>query len=317
MRALIMESFERGPRIGDVAVPEPGPKDVLVRVQAGSVNPVDAGVMAGALKDIYEHAFPITLGRDFAGVVEAAGSAVARFLPGDDVFGLVDIADPVVHAGTFAEYIVVSEDSAIAHRPAGLEVREAAVLPLSGAAALLAVQAVDPGPGDVVLVSGATGGVGRNVVQLAAARGASIVATGLPDDTAELVKLGASEVIDYTADVAHAVRARHPDGVAGLVYLVDPPADFASQARLVVTGGRIATTVHAADVEALAASGITATKIIASADAALIERLAELAVSRLLTPRIERTYALEDATDGFGHIATGRARGKLAVEVAA
>jgi NADPH:quinone reductase-like Zn-dependent oxidoreductase len=317
VRALIMESFEAGPRVCEVAVPEPGPNEVLVRVQAASINPVDVAVTFGALEEMYEHAFPITLGRDFAGVVEATGDAVARFAPGDDVFGFVHIADPVVRTGSFAEYIVAAEHSAIAHRPIDLRVHEAAVLPLSGTAALLSVEAVDPNPGDVVLVSGATGGVGRNAIQLAAARGASIIATGLPGDAADLEELGASEVIDYTGDVAAAVRERHPDGIAGLVYLVQPPADFASQAELVATGGRVATTVHAADVNALAASGITATNISAAADPALIERLAELAVAGVLTPRIEWIYALDDVPDGFGHIVSGRARGKLAVTIAA
>jgi NADPH:quinone reductase-like Zn-dependent oxidoreductase len=113
------------------------------------------------------------------------------------------------------------------------------------------------------------------------------------------------------------VRERHPSGIAGLVYLVQPPADFASQAGLVATGGRVATTVHAADVDALAASGITATNISATADAALIERLGELAVSGVLAPRIEWVYTLDDVPDGFGQILSGRVRGKLAVTIAA
>lgn len=317
MRALIIESFEAGPRVREVAVPEPGPNEVLVRVQAASINPVDVAVTFGALTEIYGHAFPIILGRDFAGVVEATGDAVARFAPGDDVFGFVDIADPVVRAGSFAEYIVAAEDSAIARRPADLAVHDAAVLPLSGTAALMSVEALDPHPGDVILVSGATGGVGRNAVQLAAARGASIIATGLPGDAADLEELGASDVIDYTGDVAAAVRERHPGGIAGLVYLVQPPADFAPQAELVATGGRVATTVHAADVDALAAAGITATNVSAAADPALIERLGELAVSGVLTPSIEWVHTLDDVLDGFGHIVSGRVRGKLAVTIAA
>jgi NADPH:quinone reductase-like Zn-dependent oxidoreductase len=312
----MMESFEVGPRVCELSVPEPGPNEVLVRVHGGSINPVDIAVTFGALKETYEHMFPITLGRDFAGVVEATGDAVARFAPGDDVFGFVQIADPAVRAGSFADYIVVAEDSAIARRPIDLGVPEAAVLGLSGTAALLSVEAVDPHPGDVVLVSGATGGVGRNALQLAAARGASIIATGLPGDAADLEELGASDVIDYTGDVAAAVRERHPDGIAGLVYLVHPPADFAAQAELVATGGRVATTVHAANVEALAASGITATNVFASADPALIERLADLAVSGVLTPRVERTYTLSDLPNRLGDIAAGHARGKLAVTIA-
>jgi NADPH:quinone reductase-like Zn-dependent oxidoreductase len=181
---------------------------------------------------------------------------------------------------------------------------------------LQSVEAVAAEPGDVVLISGATGGVGRNAIQLAAARGAVVIATGLPDDAAALRELGASAVIDYTEDVAAAVRERHPEGITGLIYLVQPPADFAAQAALVARGGRLATTVHAADVEELAASGITATNIVAAADPVLIERLAELAVSGVLTPRIQRTYTLDEVPEAFGHLANGHARGKLAVTIA-
>jgi hypothetical protein len=98
---------------------------------------------------------------------------------------------------------------------------------------------------------------------------------------------------------------------------VQPPDDFAPQAELVATGGRVATTVHAADVDALAAAGITATNVFAAADPALIERLGELAVSGVLTPRIEWVHTLDDVLDGFGHIASGRVRGKLAVTITA
>ncbi|MGH2968473.1 MAG: NADP-dependent oxidoreductase [Solirubrobacteraceae bacterium] len=314
MRAVMLESFESGPSVREVAVPAPGANEVLVQVRAASINPVDVAVMSGALKDAYEHGFPVVLGRDFAGVVEAVGGAVTRYAPGDDVFGFVHIVDPIVQAGSFAEYIVVAEDSAIAVKPAELDFGAAATLPLSGTAALLSIEVVAPAPGEPVLIAGATGGVGRYAVQLAAASGAVVLATGLPSDEADLRELGADAVFDYTDDVAAAVRARHPDGIAGLVYLVNPPADFASQAGLVSSGGRVATTVHAADVEALRAAGVTAANIFATADSAVIARLGELARRGALTPRIERTYTLGEITEGFSHMASGRARGKLAVE---
>jgi zinc-binding alcohol dehydrogenase family protein len=111
------------------------------------------------------------------------------------------------------------------------------------------------------------------------------------------------------------VRHRHPDGVAGLVYLVHPPTDFAPLAALVRSGGRIATTVHAADVDALGDAGVTATNLVAASDPLLVERLGELARAGAIAPRIERIYPLERVTDGFLHIASANARGKLGVAV--
>jgi NADPH2:quinone reductase len=316
MRALLLDSFEGAPAIREVAKPDPGDDEILVRVVSAAINPADVAIGAGGFRERYEHLFPVTLGRDFAGVVEAVGSKIKAYAVGDEVFGFVPTsADRVVHAGSFADYVAVPETSAVAIKPAALSFFAAAALPLSGTVALLAVDAVateDDGP---IVIAGATGGVGRYAVQLAAARGATVIATGLPADEADLHTLGAAEVVDYREDVAAAVRHRHPDGVAGLVYLVHPPTDFASLAALVRSGGRIATTVHAADVDALGAAGVTATNLVAASDPLIIERLGELARAGAIAPRIERVYPLERVTDGFLHIASANARGKLGVAV--
>jgi NADPH:quinone reductase-like Zn-dependent oxidoreductase len=316
VRALLWDGFDSQPSVQEVDVPEPGAGDVLVRVLAASINPVDLAAAAGAFKGVFEHVFPVTLGRDFAGVVEAIGPDVARFSPGDEVFGFLHIADPAVHAGSFADYVVVREGSALASMPADLPFVDVATLPLSGTAALMSVDAVDPQPGQRVLICGATGGVGRYAVQLVSARGASVIATGLSGDEAELRELGANEIVDYTADVSVTVTRAHPGGIDALIYLLQPPHDFPRLAALVRSGGRVATTVHAADVEQLAAAGVTATNVVAAPDPERIAHLGELARSGSLTTRIERTFTLEQIPEGFAHIASGRARGKLAVAIA-
>jgi NADPH2:quinone reductase len=316
MRALLLESFTDSPSIRDISTPEPAGDEILVRVVAASINPADAAIGAGGFRERYEHAFPVTLGRDFAGIVEAVGPRTTIYSPGDEVFGFVATADAgVVHAGSFAERVVVSEGSAVALKPVDLGFFEAAALPLSGTAALMAVDAVDPGQGNVVLIAGATGGVGRYALQLAAARDAVVIATGLPADEAELRLLGAAEVIDYTTDVAASIRQLYPAGISGLIYLVHPPSDFSSLASLVQPGGRIATTVHAADVDALGALGVTGTNVVASSDPLIVQRLGELSRTGSLNPRIERVYPLDRVTEGFGHITSAAARGKLGVSV--
>src|SRR5919112_879177 len=112
MRAITLESFDSGPALQDIPTPQIAPNEVLVRVQASSVNPVDGAIAAGMLKDMVEHEFPVVLGRDFAGVVEQAGSDVRELSEGDEVFGFVPGMSPAVHDGTWAELIAVPESVA-------------------------------------------------------------------------------------------------------------------------------------------------------------------------------------------------------------
>ena len=295
--------------------PQPAPGEVLVRVAVAALNPVDVAIAAGRLHDGFRYEYPVTLGRDFAGTVVAVGSAASRFAVGDEVFGWVPVARPTIHAGAFAEYVAIGEDVAIAHRPAELTRVAAAALPLSGAAAHTALDAVGPRPGAVLLVVGATGGVGRHAVALAARAGATVIATGRPDDEPSLRALGADQVVGYDAAAVAAVTARYPVGIEGLIYLVAPPTGFAALAALVAPGGRIATTVHAADAEALAARGIAAVNVRAPDAPELVALLGRLTHDGVLPPAIDRVLAAPALGDGLARLARGRARGKLIVTI--
>src|SRR5436309_13009063 len=156
------------------------------------------------------------------------------------VLGFIPSA-PALHDGSFAE-IVTNSSVVLARKPAGLAFELAAAIPLAGATALDAVDAVDPGPGDVVVVAGATGGVGTFAVQLAAQRGATVIATARPGDEEALVRsLGASDTLDYSGgDVAGEIRAKNPDGVTALIDVVNRDEAFGPMAALVRDGGRIA-----------------------------------------------------------------------------
>lgn len=313
IRAYAMSGPAAPPGWRELPRPRPGPGEVLVRVVVAALNPVDVAIAAGRLHDRFRYEYPVTLGRDFAGPVVAAGSAVSRFAVGDEVFGWVPVARPTIHAGAFADYVAIGEDVAIAHRPAGLAPAAAAALPLSGAAAHTALDAVNPRPGAVLLVAGATGGVGRYAVALAARAGATVIATGRPDDEPSLRALGADQVVGYDATAVAEVTARYPGGIDGLVYLVAPPTGFAALAALVGPGGRIATTVHAADAEALAARGVAAVNVRAPDAPELVARLGRLALDGVLSPAIDRVLEAAAIGDGLARLARGRARGKLVV----
>lgn len=315
MRALTLNDFDAGLTLSELAIPEPAADEVLIRVHASSLNGFDAAVAAGMVKGMMEHQFPVTLGRDVAGVVERVRPAVTRFRPGDEVFGMV--AKPVLHDGAWAEYAIPAEGT-LAPKPRKLDWVHAAALPLAGTAALMVVEAVKPSPGDLVLIVGATGGVGNYAVQLAAARGARVVATGLPRDEVHLRDLGTAETVDYSAeDIAAAVRARYPGGITGLIDLVNRGDDFAALAELVASGGRVASSLGAANVEQLASRDVAATNIFAAADTAILSRLANLADTGKLRVTVERVYRLDvdDVKEGLAVLATGRARGKLALAV--
>jgi len=310
MRASVLPDFERQPTLADIPAPEAKPGEVLVRVHAASVNGIDLSVASGRLRGMLEYDFPVVLGKDFAGTVEAVGAGVTGFDAGERVFGVVSDPSPL-SSRSFAEYLAVPAGPNLTRVPEGVDFAAAGVLGLAGSAALQAVDAVDPAAGETVLVSGATGGVGAYVVQLAAARGATVIATAQPGDEEDFVRdLGASHAVDYTGDVAAQVQEIRPGGVEAVLHFA---GDGAALGELLVEGGRLASTLIMSP-DQLPVPNASVSGVFANPDAATLDRLAdEVAASRLETP-IQQTYALDRVGEAFAAFAAGT-RGKLAVSV--
>ncbi len=307
MRAITMEDFGVSPALHDLPAPEPGPGEVLVRIQASSVNGFDLAVAAGMLKGMMEHRFPVVLGKDFAGTVEAVGTEVTRFAIGDIVFGVV--MKPVLGDGSFGEYVSVPEGFGITRVPAGLGLAFAGALGLAGTAAQMAVDAVAPTAGETVLISGATGGVGAYAVQLAAARGAKVIATAQSTDEVAFVRaFGANQTVDYSTDLSGALRFEHPEGVHAVIHLA---GDALQLADLLVPGGRLASTLGAGP-DRFTGRPVTVTSIMATPGADLLDRLAADASAGRLKSPITRTYRLEQAPQALSDFAAGTL-GKLAI----
>src|SRR3954464_3453618 len=173
MRAITLDAADTAlPLREDLPAPVPADNDVLVRVHASSVNPVDNSIAAGLLAEMgVQYEYPVVLGRDYAGVVEQTGAAVTDHQPGDQVFGFVLHANPTAHDGAWAELITVTEELSIAPVPEGIDLAAAGAAPLAGITAMTLVDALELSPGDVVLIAGASGGVGSLAVQLAAQAG--------------------------------------------------------------------------------------------------------------------------------------------------
>ncbi|ABW13133.1 Alcohol dehydrogenase GroES domain protein [Parafrankia sp. EAN1pec] len=313
MRALNVPAAGEQPRLSDLPVPGPVEGTVLVRVKAAGLNAIDNALAAGMMAEMLPHLYPLVLGRDAAGVVEAVGAGVDHVAVGDEVIGHMLLVPPI-QAGTLAEYALLPA-AAVTRKPAGLDFTTAAALPLAAAAAKTAVDAVEPEPGQTVLVVGAGGGVGSYAVQLLAARDVTVVATGTAADAGRLTALGATTVVDYTAGpVAEQVRAAYPDGVDALIDLVAYTPDSAPL-DVVRKGGKVASTLGAADEEALAAAGLTGTSVMAAPVRELIAELAALAAAGTLKVDITTVLPLEKATDGLATLASGAARGKIVVEI--
>jgi NADPH:quinone reductase-like Zn-dependent oxidoreductase len=304
MRAIRQQTLG-GPEVlelADVPRPEPASTEVLVRVAAAGVNPVDWKVRrrGGMLGDP-----PFTVGWDVAGVVEEAGWGSTRFAPGDRVFGMPRFPG---EAAAYAEY-VTSPSRQLARIPDGLSDVEAAGLPLAGLTAWQAlVETAAVGQGTRVLVLAAAGGVGHLAVQIAKARGAHVIGTASAAKHGFLAEFGADEAIDYTTeDVAG--RAGEVDVVLDLV-----GGDAGLAALPAVRDGGIVVVVSPRDVAAFheqAGERVRVAGILVEPDRTGLEALAGLAESGALRVHVERTFPLEEAARAHELGETGRTTGKL------
>jgi NADPH2:quinone reductase len=311
MRAIMLESFDSGPALHEVPTPQIASNESLVRVHASSVNPVDGAIVAGMMRRMVEHEFPIVLGRDYAGVVEQVGPGVTRYAAGDEVYGFLPAANPTVHDGTWAELIVVPEDNFVARKPADVDMAAAGAAPLAAITAMTALDALGVSEGDIVLVAGANGGVGSFAVQLAANAGATVIAPGLPEDEDYLRDLGVSEVLEREADVAALVQERYPEGIEALLDLVSyAPEGFDTHAGVLKDDGRGASSLGAAG------EGSGRHNVMAMPTPEYLQRLAQLLEAGTLGVPIQQIYELDQAGEALQALGTAHTQGKRAIRVA-
>ena len=303
MRAIVVSSFG-GPgslRLADIAEPTPGPGEVRVRIAARAINPIDIFLRSGALRDaVPERPFYVP-GFDFAGTVAAVGPGVAGLDAGSPVIGISPWF--TTQAGSYAEEIVVPAD-AVALAPASADAVAAATLPLNGVTAWLAVDAAQAAPGATLVVTGAAGGVGGFAVQLASARGASVIGIAAPGDADLLGDLGASALVSRDADLASELARIAPQGVDALI-------DAASLGRidLVRDGGRFVSVL--APAAPAPERDVTVETVQHTPDGALLARLAASVDSGELTLRVARALPVDQAPRGHELFETGGVRGRI------
>jgi NADPH:quinone reductase-like Zn-dependent oxidoreductase len=258
-----------------------------------------------------KHRFPLILGFDAAGVIERVGADVTQLAEGDEVYGY--LFKPVIGDGTYAEY-VGAPATIVAEKPVTVGFAEAAALPTPGLTAMDLVDAVDTREGETILIVGATGGVGSYATQLVARRGAHVIATARQTNEALVRRLGAAETIDHTTeDLVDAVRMAQPGGIDAIIDVVSDREALGRISTLVNEGGRLASSVYAADVEGLARRGIVATNASMQPDARRLGELSRMVDAGELSVTLDRTFPLEKAPEALEERRTGHVRGKLAL----
>src|SRR2546425_1844169 len=230
MRAFAYDSYGGPGSIHELPDPTPEAGQVRVRVRAASLNPFDNFVVQGYMKERMPAELPLVPCADLSGIIDMVGPGVEDFKIGDDVFG---VTGRMIGQGTLAELTTASWTT-IAKRPAAIQDTEAAAMPLVGVSALMSVEAADPKPEDVVVVVGASGGIGGYAVQLAAIRGGHVVAVTSKGHEEYVRKLGATEVIDRGAgDVLEALKSRPAGGVAAIIDTISDAAGLAPASQAV------------------------------------------------------------------------------------
>jgi NADPH:quinone reductase-like Zn-dependent oxidoreductase len=278
-------------------------------VEAASVNGFDVAVAAGYVWDALPHEFPVVLGRDYAGTVESLGPGVDGLTVGERIAGVIPGVGlgPV---GTLGELFTQSA-SLVARVPSAVSSVEAAAVGLAGVTAVDLLDDLDVQAGDVVLVSGATGGVGAFAVQLAVARGARVIATARPGEPGDFAqRLGAAEVVDFTDDVEAAVRAVAPDGVTKIVHVA---GDAGALSGLLQPGGHLSSALGAEPAQAKR-DDVTISSILANSTSEKMTSLLEAAASGQLTVPVSATYTLDQTAAALGDFGSGKL-GKIVVTV--
>jgi NADPH:quinone reductase-like Zn-dependent oxidoreductase len=290
----------------DVPVPRPGRGEVLIKVLAASVNPVDYKMRSGEFIPP-GMTMPATLGRDIAGIVKGVGRDVSRLKAGDEVFALLDRD----HGG-YAEFAIADSETVV-RKPASVDYVHAAAVPL---AAITAWQGLfDHGKlktGERVLIHGAAGGVGHFAVQFAKIRGAHVIATGRSEDHMMLLKLGADEVIDYENE-RFEDRVSEVDLILDLVAGETQKRSWKSLAR----GGRMVSTLHApSKIEGMLRDA-KVELFMAEPNRKELEEIGSLIDSGLVRVVVQQTLQLDEVKRAHDSLEHDHIRGKLVLEVAA
>lgn len=286
----------------DLPVPQPGPSELLVRVRAAGVNPVDVKIRQGLLKAFMPRDLPTEFGSEVSGVVEQVGQDVTGFAVGDEVFG-----SPAPGHGAFSEYTVTSA-GATAKKPTHVSFEDAATLTVAAATAYDALAQLDLAPGQTLLVNGIGGGVGVAAAQIARDAGIAVIGTGSESKRALAEQLGAT-LVPYGAGVEERVRELLPDGVDGVLDLVGGEA-LRAVARLVGDPAKLVTAADPGTATELGGAVVTR-----DGTSRVLDLVAGLVAQGKLDPHVRDVVPFEEAAHALASVESGHALGKVVIRI--
>ena len=299
--------------LGELDQPQINEDQVLVRVAAAGVNPVDFHIRNGMLKDTDTHTLPLVLGWDLAGEVVETGKNVHQFTLGDPVFAFSDIAKQ----GAYAQYIAV-DANLVAHKPRNQSMLEAAAVPL---AAITAWQALTregglvftQGKEQTVLIHNASGGVGSFAIQMAKYLGAHVIASASSSKEAYVKSLGADEFIDYqTQDFTKEVK-----DVDLVLAALGGQENLLKSLTVIKAGGRLISTLDELDANTSTPNDIHFSRMWVQPDGNDLAKIAELIEADKIKVHLDAIYPLEDVQAAHQRSETGKATGKIVLNIAA
>lgn len=306
MKAAVAKEFG-GPevlKLDTLPRPEPKDDDVLIRVIAAGVNPVDGYIRAGKFPG---GKTPLIPGMDIAGVVEQTGTKATKFKKGDAVYAYLSFSEQ----GGYAEYALAKENE-VALKPAKMSFEEAAAIPLAATTAWQAlIDTAKLSSGQTVLIQGGSGGVGGFAIQIAKAKGAKVIATASGPNQELLKQFGADQVIDYS-------KTKFEDVVKDVDVVLDCVGKdtIARSYGVIKKGGYLVCIAGAPDEAELAKHGVKGSSMRAHPDAAVLEELTKLADAGKFKAVVSDALPLADAAKAHEQIATRHTRGKIVLKVA-
>ncbi len=294
--------------IADAEKPVIGDGQVLVEVEAVSINPIDFKVRLGYMKDFFPVKFPVTIGSDFAGIVKESRGGNSQFKEGDKVFGNGVVLNG--GSGSFAQFVEANIGNT-AFAPKSIDFIKAAALPLTGASAIQAIEgAIKLQKGQKILIHGGAGGIGNIAIQLAKSIGAEVATTVSERDISFAKGLGADTVLDYHKKDFETVL-RNYDAVLDLV-----GGDTLTKSYEVLKrGGVLVTLAGRPDEELAKKTGITAMGQMTASDTKHLDRLAELVDKKIVKITVDKVFTIDNVKDAFTHAEQNHPRGKVVCTV--
>ena len=324
MRAAQVEQYNKNNisvKMVSLDIPIIGERDVLVRVSAAGVNPLDNMISRGEVKMIVPYKLPIVAGNEFVGVVEKVGAKVSKFKVNDRVFARL----PLDKIGAFAEYVAVNEN-ALAKVPEYLSDVEASAVPLTALTIMQALELMKAEKGKTIFISGGTGSVGAMAIPIAKAKGLEVITNGSAENKDRVLELGASRFIDYKTEdyidyVLDTLGGNETEkqmqilrkGGKMVSLRAMPNGDFAKRMRLPMWK-QIILGFAGSKFDKLAGKyGISYDFIFVESNGKQLQEVADLFEKLKIKPSIDTVYTLEEVNSALNRVANGRSKGKTVI----